>query len=43
MVKSIYVCSKCGYNFEEVKGRNLILCPHCKTIKKISEINVEKK
>lgn len=43
MVKSICICSKCGYNFEELKGRGLILCPNCKSIKKISELNVGEK
>ncbi|MDU3350380.1 MAG: hypothetical protein E7E72_09830 [Clostridium sp.] len=38
--KSECTCSKCGYTFEELRDECLIICPHCKKIKKIQEFNL---
>ena len=38
--KSECTCSKCGYTFEESRDECLIICPHCKKIKKIQEFNL---
>lgn len=40
MNETACICNKCGYNFEELKEESLILCPHCKEIKKIQDFNL---
>lgn len=38
--KTLCTCNKCGYNFEEIKEEQLVLCPQCKEIKKIQEFSM---
>lgn len=35
------VCHKCGYNFGEINGETLVLCPDCKEIKNIDENDMQ--
>lgn len=38
--KDLCICNRCGHSLDDSKKEFLILCPHCKQIKKVRKANL---